>query len=139
MIVGEEVVRQPGAIHRARFMASCLYLLKTSLYKEQLQADDITAKELQDVEILAEYVALLYAPYFLQAPLAIAAPRNDRDFWVELNKYKECFHQEEIQFDVITAIQDSVLLHLWYLTEQLVVFALFDEDLPANERKAMAN
>ena len=56
----EDVVRKPGAIHRARFMASCLYLLKIFLYREQLDADDITYEELCDVEILAEYVALLH-------------------------------------------------------------------------------
>ena len=72
-------------------MASCLYLLKIFLYNEQLEAGDITPEELSDVEILAEYIALLHAPYFLQTPLAIAAPRIDRDFWVNVNNYQALF------------------------------------------------
>ena len=32
----------------------------------------------------------------------------------------------------------SLLRHTWYLTEELVVFCLWDEQLPANERSAVA-
>ena len=136
--VVEDVVRKPGAIHRARFMASCLYLLKIFLYREQLDADDITYEELCDVEIFAEYVALLHAPYFLQTPLATAAPRIDREFWVNVNNYQALFNFNEIEYEVLEAVKNSILLHLWYLTEQLVVFGLFDDELPTNERKEMA-
>ena len=31
-----------------------------------------------------------------------------------------------------------MLNHLWYLSQELVVFALFDEDLPSDERRDMA-
>ena len=119
-------------------MASCLYLLKIFLYNEQLEAGDITPEELSDVEILAEYIALLHAPYFLQTPLAVAAPRIDRDFWVNVNTYQALFDVNQIEYDVLEAVKDSILLHLWYLTEQLVVFGLFDDELSLTERKAMA-
>ena len=119
-------------------MASCLYLLKIFLYNEQLDANDITPEELSDVEILAEYIALLHAPYFLQTPLAIAAPRIDRDFWVNVNNYQALFNVNAIEYDVLEAVKNSILLHLWYLTEQLVVFGLFDDELSLPERRAMA-
>ena len=109
------------------------------MYNEQLEDTVIDAEEVEHVEILAEYIALLHVPYFLQCPLAISAPRLDRDFWVDLNDYQKCFNINEVQHDMITAVQDSVLLHLWYLCEQLVVFGLFDCNLPNHERRAMAD
>ena len=133
-----DVIRKPGALHRARFMASCLYILKLFIFHDQLRATDITPEESQDIEILAEYIALLHAQYFLQSPLASAAPRLDRNFWISLNEYQQCFSVNEVAYDVIEGVKKSVLLHLWYLTEQLVVLGLFDDDLPDDERKAVA-
>ena len=42
------------------------------------------------------------------------------------------------QSTMIEAIQESVLKHLWYLSEELVIFALFDDGLNSDERHAMA-
>lgn len=39
---------------------------------------------------------------------------------------------------MIQAVQGSVLNHLWYLTQELVIFGLFDDALPQEERQAMA-
>ena len=135
----EDVIRLPGACHRARFMASCLYLLKIYLFNKQLDADLLDYDELDDIEILVEYIALIHVPYFLQCPLAVAAPRLDRDFWVDVCQYKKLFHPESKQYEMLDAVQESLLLHLWYLTEQLVVFSLFDTNLPVQERNAMAS
>ena len=40
---------------------------------------------------------------------------------------------------VLEVVRKSILLHLWYLTEELVEFELFDNELGTSERKAMAN
>ena len=42
------------------------------------------------------------------------------------------------QNEMIEAVQESMLNHLWYLSQDLAVFALFDEDLPSDERRDMA-
>lgn len=128
-------IRKPGAVHRARFMASCLYLLKISLYQKQFVTDH---QNILDALILSEYIALIHAPYFLKSPLAISAPRHDRDLWVDVGKYKKCFRATMRQTEMIEAVQDSIMNHLWYLTEELVVFALFDIQLSEDERRAMA-
>lgn len=128
-------VRKPGAVHRARFMASCLYLLKICLYRDQFVTDE---QNIQDALILGEYIALIHAPYFLKSPLAISAPRHDRDLWIDLNNYKTCFKLSMRQTRMIESVQDSVKNHLWYLTEELVVFGLFDNKLEIAERKNMA-
>ena len=39
---------------------------------------------------------------------------------------------------MIEAVQESVMNHLWYLTEELVIFGLFDDGLDNAERNAMA-
>lgn len=128
-------IRKPGACHRARFMASSLYLLKICLYKKQFK----TSKEnLLHADILGEYIVLLHAPYFLQSPLAISAPRQDRDFWTDMQNYQKCFEADELQYLMSQAVLDSVKNHLWYLTEELVVFALFDKNLSDEERSNMA-
>ena len=128
-------IRKPGAVHRARFMASCLYLLKIFLYKTQFET---VAENISHVNVLAEYIALLHAPYFLKSPLAISAPRQDRDFWVDVRTYQECFQEGEMQYVMLAAVRESVMNHLWYLTEELVVFGLFDCNLADEERKEMA-
>ena len=134
--VVESPMRKPGACHRARFMASCLYLLKISLYRDQYDA--LTPEETSQVLVLAEYVALLHVPYFLKSPLAIAAPRQDRDFWVDIITYKKCYDDDSQQHCMLDAVQENFCTHMWYLTEELVVFGLFDENLTDQERKAMA-
>ena len=58
-------------------MASCLYFIQISLYQKQF---DVARKNIQDVNILAECIALLHVPYFLKSPLAICAHRHDREF-----------------------------------------------------------
>lgn len=135
----QDFVRKPGAIHRARFMASCLYILKICMYRGQLDADVLDGDAYEKIQVLAEYIALLHVPYFLQTPLAASAPRLDRNFWNDLNEYQECFLVDDVQYDMINAVKDSVLLHLWYLCEELVVFALFDDNLVYRERQAMAH
>lgn len=42
------------------------------------------------------------------------------------------------QHGMIQAVQNSIMNHLWYLTQELVVFGLFDDALSRGERQAMA-
>ena len=130
-------IRKPGACHRARFMAHCLYILKIFLYKSQFI--ELTPEQASQICILAEYIALIHVPYFLKTPISTSAPRQDRDMWIDLVAYKGCFDETSVQFQMVTAVQDNFCSHLWYLTEQLVVFSLFDKYLPNEERKAIAS
>ena len=128
-------IRKPGTIHTARFMASCLYLLKICLFRMQF---DTPLKNIEDAQILAEYIALLHAPYLLKSPLASRAPRHDGDFFLDVCAYKQCFDVYSKQQLMIMAVQESIRNHLWYLTDELVVFALFDKGLSEIERKSIA-
>ena len=88
-------------VHRARFMVSCLYFIQISLFQKQF---DVARKNIQDVNILAEYIALLHVPYFLKSALAICAPRHDREFWIDLMEYKSCYPVGSCQSDMVQAV-----------------------------------
>ena len=81
------VIRKPNAVHQARFMARCLYILKIASYLHQGVFGLKRNNNKQEVHILAEFTALIYVPYFLRSPLPLAAPRLDRDLWNDLHSY----------------------------------------------------
>ena len=93
-VVIEPSIRNPGAIHRARFISSCLYLLKIYLYRDQFHTD---WEQIEHVKILAEYVALVHAPYCLQLPLAVSSPRQDLDFWVDIHNHQKCYKESDVE------------------------------------------
>ena len=57
-------IPKPGACHRARFMASCLYLYKIYMFQSQFLV--LTPEQASEVGIMVEYIALIHVPYFLQ-------------------------------------------------------------------------
>ena len=70
--------------------------------------------------------------------MASAAPRLDLDLWVSLKKY-EALHVPVSKNRVLTvAVLQSLKRHLWYLSEECVIFSLFDEELSVDERQRIA-
>ena len=57
----------PGACHKTRFMAQSLYLLKIALLSDEFNH---TQREKNAVKIMADFIALFYAQFFLQARLS---------------------------------------------------------------------
>ena len=116
-------------------MASFLYLLKICLYQNQFITDN---QNIQDAMILSGYIMLILSPYFLKSPLAITAPRNDRDLWVYRPEYRNFFRVTMHQSRMIEAIQKTFMNHLWYLSEELVIFGLCDDHIDIAKYCAMA-
>ena len=137
-VVADVEIRRPGAIHQARFMSSCIYILKISLFMHQSRLK-LKENEEAEVKTLAEFIVLVYAQYFLQTPLAIKAPGLDRDLWNDMHAYQACYPKGSMEQSIFLAVKESILRHLWYLTEELFVFGLFDNELSINERRKMAN
>ena len=73
-----------------------------------------------------------YARHFLSAPLATAAPRLDLTLWYDLQEYVR------YDRDIARAALSSLRRHLWYLCPELVVLSLFDDEVPMNEKQAIA-
>ena len=68
-------------------MHDAIYILKITLLQLQFRLPPQLRRE---VVALAEFVCLLYMPYFLQTPLPVAAPRLDRDFYVTWSNTGYC-------------------------------------------------
>ena len=81
-------MRKPGAVHHARFLASCLYLMKIFMLADVLPPGVLTPNMRSEVDQIAEYIALFHAPHFLQARMSTAAPRLDLELWTDMCQYE---------------------------------------------------
>ena len=127
------VMRAPGALHHARFLASCLYIMKLVMLSGVTPRGLLTPNMLVNLKQMALYISLFHGPWFLQARVAAIAPRLDLELW----NHMKVFH--DINGGIADAVIHSLERHLWYLTEELVVFGLFDSDLDPDVKEAMAN
>ena len=73
--------KQPGALHKARWMAKLLYPLKIALLESQiteLPSGTITTKhQLLKIRDFVHFATLVYSSWWLSAGSAINAPYND--------------------------------------------------------------
>jgi len=128
--------KQPGALHKARWMAKLLYSLKICLLEseiEKLPTGTITAKhQLPKLRDFVNFATLVYSSWWLAADSAIDAPYNDLLLYRQILKYK----------DVNLTVSDSALSaftrHLWYLSSEMVPIALFSNKVPTEQRHALA-
>jgi hypothetical protein len=88
----------------------------------------LSAKEKNIVERMALFIGVFYGKYFLESPLAAASPMNDLNFYYFIKQFKI------IDDELAIAVLKSVERHLDYLSEELVVFSLFDESLMDEDR-----
>jgi len=76
--------RAPGALHHARWMVKAIFCLKIYLFRKQIK---VSTKEQDALFNICQFVALLYAKYWHEAPLATKAPRNDQAFISHLMQF----------------------------------------------------
>ena len=80
---------------------------------------------------MAQFIALYYAKYFLRSLIAVFSLLDDLKFLSSIILYSE---DPNLAIPVITSIKR----HLWFLTEELVVLSLFNEELGSFTRSVMA-
>jgi hypothetical protein len=112
---------QPGACHEARFMADALYIF--TLRMTQRITNLLNEEEKNMLEIAAFFVSVCYAPWFLKSYVVEKSPFND------LAAIKSAFQIKEHYPKLGQALLDSMQQHNWYLSEQLVVLVLADNDV----------
>ncbi len=122
-------MRRPGACHHARFMGKSIYVIKIFILSNVFQ---LSRHERQSVARVTQFVVLLYGRFFLASTLSAQAPRNDLQFWYDLKQFRD---HDRVAADVALT---SAHRHLWYLTPELVVFSLFDPNVPDDEKAIMA-
>ena len=134
MLLGTTPVRgahwlKPGATHHARWMPSILYPAKMFAFHTQAGYDRDMVEKL---EALCKFNALFYVEKWLRSSVGVDAPFNDLQLWHSLNDYRR--YDSAVADAAITALER----HLWYLTEECVVFSLFTNHVDDAERQQIA-
>ena len=123
----------PGAYHHARWMAKVIYVLKIVLFRDQL--GEIFEEDALDLmRDLAIFLVLFYVRYWFTCPSAVNAPQLDLEMLQLLEKAKT---QKDMK-EFADASYTRLGCHLWYLTERLVLLALFGSASDA-DKKQIAN
>ena len=140
-LVGEDedkqvIFKRPGAIHNARWMAKLLYSIKICLIEKQiadLPRNTITTQQqVNKMRDLVNFVTLVYSSWWITCSSVIDAPFNDL-------KLFHSFLQYELLNPINSASAVCAFKHLWYLTAEMVPLALWSINIPANERRDIAD
>lgn len=117
---------RPGAYHLARWMAKIIYSIKIFLFREQLQ---IRQQDIQGLRRFVTFCVTLYVPMWFRAPVASTAPALDLQFLQDISAYPD----SEVAITATTAFGR----HLWYLSEELVGLAFFDDHVDVDTKRKM--
>lgn len=123
-------IRPPGAMHQARWMARAIYSLKMFLLRAELKLSNMDKEALKDICL---FVVIVYVKPWLHCVPAVQAPYQDLLFLKALKAY-------EAKNKIISkAALNKFSQHLWYLSEAMAAFALFDKDVNLDTKKKMVN
>ena len=92
----------------------------------------MSREEKDHIKVMAEFVGLFHSFWFLKCPVASSSPFLQLQSLMQMKRYGE--HR----LDISDLVLGSMKNHLWHITEQSVITALVDEDLPTAERKSLA-
>lgn len=120
--------KYPGPVHHARWMAKAIYSLKIFLFREVFK---LTARESNNLRQICIFLVKTYLKSWFTAPSAILAPCNDLIFMQELIRYKN------VNSSISKAACSKMVNHLWYLSEQLAIISLFDDNVPLSVKQKM--
>lgn len=133
VFIGEEVpnfkkFRLPGASSHARFMAKAIYAYKIFIFRDQYQ---LTANELSGIRNVCIFLTKIYVQYWFGCTSAIEAPRRD----LQLIKNAIDYYDKRVS----AAMLEKLRNHLWYLAEESVGLAFFDEIISLEMKREMVN
>ena len=92
----------------------------------------LTKKQEEGIARMTTYIVCLYGHYFLTSTFSTRAPIHDLRFYHNLTNFKR------IDKDLAESALKSLKRHLWYLTPELVVLALFDNQISVDDKQLMA-
>ncbi|KAK4320593.1 hypothetical protein Pmani_008554 [Petrolisthes manimaculis] len=118
----------PGAMHQALWMAKVIYTFKVWMFRAQF---NLTSPEHKELRELCIFFSCIYVEAWMTASIASKAPRN------YLKLLKQCQMYQKINTNISRATVKKMAGQLWYLSEQLVTLALFDDDLDNNTKDKM--
>lgn len=121
---------KPGAMHLARWMAKAIYCLKILMFQNQFP--EITECDVNGLIEVAGFIIKCYSPFWFNADKTEQAPLNDIEFIRKLENYKSI--NKKISEKAIT----KFINHLYYLSDECVGFALFDDRLDKETKVVLA-
>ncbi|XP_015124642.1 uncharacterized protein LOC107046530 isoform X2 [Diachasma alloeum] len=115
--------RALGPIHHARWMAKAIYSLKIFLFREQFC---LKPAEKSGLRYMCIFIIRLYQKAWFTAPNPVTAPNNDLILLKNLQANAPA--TSGLPPEVCKAVFDKFSNHLWYLSEELIALAFFDEN-----------
>ena len=116
-------MQEPGAYHHARWMSKVLYVLKLAMLQPPF------VNNIQNIRSLALFYSVYYAKAWLTCIFPAEAPSQDLSLFKKLEEVYNTKGQWPNEFKRITvAAMMKLNGHTWYLSERLVVLALFSEN-----------
>lgn len=117
-------------MHHARWLSKAIYCLKIFLFQSQFA---LRAHDINGLRHICIFIVVVYVKAWFSAPKAIAAPNNDLELLKSLIRYKN------INAKVSQVALRKLASHLWYLSEELVLLALFDERITYETKLKMVD
>mgnify|MGYP003492342303 FL=1 len=109
-------------------MAKSIYSLKIWMLKGRFK---LTKREQKGIADICLFTVKLYVTAWYQAPYAPFAPRLDLQLLKDIMEYKA------FNTAVAHVALKKFLGHLWYLSEELVAFAFFDDAVSHDTKRQM--
>jgi len=131
--------KYPGALHNARWMAKVIYSLKMVLLKKNILSElpenavFTGPHQLEKLVRFCDFIVSSYVRWWITATNPVKAPSSDLRFSQDILNYEKS--DPFLSQVALRAMKN----HLWYLTEDLVPLALFDEEVPPADRQKLAH
>ncbi|KAF2894534.1 hypothetical protein ILUMI_11639 [Ignelater luminosus] len=109
-------------------MAKAIYSIKIFLLRSEFAITGVEEKALCRI---CGFIVVNYIKLWFTANKTTEAPWNDILLLKNLNKYKE---KDAL---VAGACLQKFVNHLWYLADEPVLFSLFDDNAPLEEKQRM--
>ena len=106
------------------------------LLKNQFRQDNEGDDQSQ---AMCKILSLLHGPYSIQVRDAIAATGLDLEHLTNLLKCRNLYTPGYLRYRMAEAMINSLLRHTWMLTEEIVIFCLWDENLPVRVQRGVAD
>ena len=110
---------RPEATHSARWMGQLLHIQKMFMLSDQLP---FTTEIMAQLTRMTQFFVLFYTTSCLNASLGADSPCNDLKFIHQMMDYR-AVHNE-----IAEAALQKFLKNRWYLTAELVVFAIISSN-----------
>ena len=122
--------RSPGAYHQARWMAKGIYCLKIFALRHQF---NLSKHELQGIRRIVLFTVTIYIRMWVTAHVSMLAPSSDLLLLQMLEQ------DAEVDYRISQEGTLKMRGHLWYLSENLVCLALFNDHLPIDLKRKLVS